>query len=77
MIIDRNTAVREAMASSEECRELARTTHRRKFRLEGAAAGNSRLVYLVTAQRLQRRLGGGHRQLSTPPGTHAARAGRA
>jgi hypothetical protein len=56
--IDPGTAAREAMASPEACRDLARENGARKFRLEGTPGGNSRLLCLTTAQRLQQKLGG-------------------
>jgi hypothetical protein len=57
-VIDHSTATREVAAAPDQCRDVARETGARKFRLEGTPAGNSRLLYLATAQRLQVRFGG-------------------
>jgi hypothetical protein len=57
-VIDHGTASREAIAAPDVCRDLARETGARKFRLEGTPGGNSRLLFLSTAQRLQAKFGG-------------------
>jgi len=76
-VIDHRAASREAMASPEVCRDLARETGARKFRLEGTPVGNSRLLYLATAFRLQAKYGGEvvnyRRRAELPPLEQAAR----
>jgi hypothetical protein len=57
-VIDHSTATAEALATPEQCRDLARETGARKFRVEGTPVGNSRLLCLPTAKRVQTKLGG-------------------
>lgn len=57
-MIDHSTAISEALAMPEQCRDLAREAGARKFRVEGTPVGNSRLLCLPTAKRVQTKLGG-------------------
>jgi hypothetical protein len=57
-VIDHSTATAEALATPEQCRDLAPETRARKFRVEGTPVGNSRLLCLPTAERLQAKHGG-------------------
>jgi hypothetical protein len=57
-VIDHNTAALESLATPEQCRDVARETGARKFRVEGTPVGNSRLLCLPTAKRVQTKLGG-------------------
>ena len=53
-------ATLEASMGTAEAKKYASTTNvgRRKYRLEGSRAGNSRFLYLPTAERMKRAYGG-------------------
>lgn len=57
-MVSAKTSAIEASATPDECREMAKTTKGRKYRLEGSAGGNSRLVGYETAIRLRQIYGG-------------------
>lgn len=64
-------AAMEASMSAAEARARAKELGRRKYRLEGTPAGNSRFVYRETALRLQLRYGG--KVVNYRPGKRPAR----
>lgn len=57
-MVSAKTSAIEASATPDECREMAKETKSRKYRLEGSAGGNSRLVGKTTALRLRMKYGG-------------------
>lgn len=58
-LVNHTRSTEESLMSPEEAREhLRKDRSRRKFRVEGTRAGNSRFVTLKTAERIRDRLGG-------------------